>query len=148
MAERAYKYRIYPNKKQQELIRKTFGCTRYVYNHYLDKQKTDKTNYTYVKCVKDLTQLKKEVEWLKEVDSVGLQTSLKDLDVAYKNFFSGRSGYPKFKSRKNRHQSYRTSFTNNNIAFMDKHIKLPKLGLVKVRDKQVPQGRILNATIS
>lgn len=148
MAERAYKYRIYPNKKQQELIRKTFGCTRYVYNHYLDKRKTDKTNYTYVKCCKDLTQLKKEVEWLKEVDSVGLQTSLKDLDVAYKNFFGGRSGYPKFKSRKNRHQSYRTSFSHNNIAFMDKHIKLPKLGLVKVRDKQVPQGRILNATIS
>ena len=148
VAERAYKYRIYPNKKQQELIRKTFGCTRYVYNYYLDKRKTDKTNYTYVKCAKDLTQLKKEFEWLKEVDSVGLQTSLKDLDVAYKNFFSGRSGYPKFKSRKNRHQSYRTSFSHNNIAFMDKHIKLPKLGLVKVRDKQVPQGRILNATIS
>lgn len=148
VAERAYKYRIYPNKKQQELIRKTFGCTRYVYNYYLDKRKTDKTNYTYVKCAKDLTQLKREFEWLKEVDSVGLQTSLKDLDVAYKNFFSGRSGYPKFKSRKNRHQSYRTSFANNNIAFMDKHIKLPKLGLVKVRDKQVPQGRILNATIS
>ena len=148
VAERAYKYRIYPNKKQQELIRKTFGCTRYVYNYYLDKRKTDKINYTYVKCAKDLTQLKKELEWLKEVDSVGLQTSLKDLDVAYKNFFSGRSSYPKFKSRKNRHQSYRTSFTNNNIAFMDKHIKLPKLGLVKVRDKQVPQGRILNATIS
>ena len=148
MAEKSYKYRIYPNKKQQELIRKTFGCTRYVYNHYLDKRKTDKTNYTYVKCAKDLTQLKKEFEWLKEVDSVGLQTSLKDLDVAYKNFFSGRSGYPKFKSRKNRHQSYRTSFSHNNIAFIDKHIKLPKLGLVKVRDKQVPQGRILNATIS
>lgn len=148
VAERAYKYRIYPNKKQQELIRKTFGCTRYVYNYYLDKRKTDKTNYTYVKCAKDLTQLKKELEWLKEVDSVGLQTFLKDLDVAYKNFFSGHSGYPKFKSRKNRHQSYRTSFTNNNIVFMDKHIKLPKLGLVKVRDKQVPQGRILNATIS
>ena len=152
MAEKSYKYRIYPNKKQQEIIRKTFGCTRYVYNYYLDKRKklyeTDKTTYTYVKCAKDLTQLKKEFEWLKEVDSVGLQTSLKDLDVAYKNFFSGSAGYPKFKSRKNRHQSYRTSFTNNNITFMDRHIKLPKLGLVKVRDKQVPQGRILNATIS
>ena len=152
MAEKSYKYRIYPNKKQQELIRKTFGCTRYVYNYYLDKRKklyeTDKTTYTYVKCAKDLTQLKKEFEWLKEVDSVGLQTSLKDLDVAYKNFFSGSAGYPKFKSRENRHQSYRTSFTNNNITFMDRHIKLPKLGLVKVRDKQVPQGRILNATIS
>ena len=66
MAEKSYKYRIYPNKKQQELIRKTFGCTRYVYNYYLDKRKklyeTDKTTYTYVKCAKDLTQLKKEFE--------------------------------------------------------------------------------------
>ena len=72
VAEKSYKYRIYPNKKQQELIRKTFGCTRYVYNYYLHKRKklyeADKTNYTYVKCANDLTQLKKEFEWLKEVD--------------------------------------------------------------------------------
>ena len=151
MAERAYKYRIYPNKKQQELIQKTFGCTRFVYNYYLNKRKemyeNDKTIFTYNMCSKDLTSLKKELIWLKEPDKDSLQKSLKDLDMAYQKFFNG-AGYPKFKSKKDRYKSYRTSCTNNNIRFENKHIRLPKLGLVKVRDKQIPQGRILNATIS
>ena len=152
MAEKAFRYRIYPNKKQQELIQKTFGCTRFVYNYYLNKRKemyeNDKTTFTYNMCSKDLTNLKKELEWLKEPDKDSLQKALKDLDVAYQKFFKEHTGYPKFKSKKNRYKSYRTSCTNNNIRFENKHIKLPKLGLVKVRDKQIPQGRILNATIS
>ena len=152
MAEKAYKYRIYPNKKQQELIQKTFGCTRFVYNYYLNKRKemyeNDKTTFTYNMCSKDLTALKKELEWLKEPDKDSLQKALKDLDVAYQKFFKEHTGYPKFKSKKNRYKSYRTSCTNNNIRFENKHIRLPKIGLVKVRDKQMPQGRILNATIS
>ena len=152
MAEKAFKYRIYPNKKQQELIQKTFGCTRFVYNYYLNKRKemyeNDKTTFTYNMCSKDLTNLKKDLEWLKEVDSVGLQSSLKDLDYAYQKFFKEHTGYPKFKSKKNRYKSYKTKNTNNCLDFINKHIKLPKLGLVKVRDKQIPQGRILNATIS
>ena len=152
MAEKAFKYRIYPNKKQQELIQKTFGCTRFVYNYYLNKRKemyeNDRTTFTYNMCSKDLTSLKKDLEWLKEVDSVGLQSSLKDLDYAYQKFFKEHTGYPKFKSKKNRYKSYKTKNTNNCLDFINKHIKLPKLGLVKVRDKQIPQGRILNATIS
>ena len=152
MAEKAYKYRIYPNKKQQELIQKTFGCARFVYNYYLNKRKdkyeNDKITFTFNMCSKDLTNLKKELEWLKEPDKCSLQNALKDLDQAYQKFFKEHTGYPKFKSKKNRHKSYRTSYTNGNIAFINKHIKLPKLGLVKVRDKQIPQGRILNATIS
>ena len=152
MAEKAYKYRVYPNKKQQELIQKTFGCTRFVYNYYLNKRKemyeNDKTTFTYNMCSKDLTNLKKEFEWLKEPDKYSLQNALKDLDVSYQKLFKEHTGYPKFKSKKNRYKSYRTSYTNNNIRFENKHIKLPKLGLVKVRDKQIPQGRILNATIS
>ena len=156
MAEKAYKYRIYPNKKQQELIQKTFGCTRFVYNYYLNKRKemyeNDKTTFTYNMCSKDLTNLKKEFEWLKEPDKDSLQKALKDLDIAYQKLFKEHTGYPKFKSKKNRYKSYRTSYTKTtaggNIMFLDKHIKLPKLGLVKVRDKQIPQGRILNATIS
>lgn len=152
MAEKAYKYRIYPNKKQQELIHKTFGCTRFVYNYYLDKRKemykNDKTTFTFNMCSKDLTKLKKELEWLKEPDKDSLQKSLKDLDMAYQKYFKEHTGYPKFKSKKNRYKSYRTSCTNNNIRFTNKRIKLPKLGFVKTRDKRVPYGRILNATIS
>ena len=150
--EKAFKYRIYPNKKQQELIQKTFGCCRFVYNYYLNKRKelyeNDKTTFTYNMCSKDLTKLKKELEWLKEPDKDSLQKTLKDLDIAYQKFFKEYAGYPKFKSKKNRYKSYRTSCTNNNISFQNKHIKLPKLGLVKIRDRQIPQGRILNATIS
>ena len=70
------------------------------------------------------------------------------MDKAYKKFFKEHTGYPKFKSKKDRYKSYRTSCSNNTIRFENKHIKLPKLGLVKIRDKQIPQGRILNATVS
>lgn len=108
----------------------------------------DKTTFTYNMCSKDLTELKKEFEWLKEPDKDSLQKSLRNLDDAYQRFFNGIADYPKFKSKKNRYKSYRTSCTNNNIRFENKHIKLPKLGYVKTRDKQIPQGRILNATIS
>jgi len=118
----------------------------------LDKRKTayekDKSSLTYNMCCKDLTSLKREFEWLREPDKDSLQKALKDLDSAYQKFFKEHTGYPKFKSKKNRYRSYRTSCTNNNIAFHGKYIKLPKLGLVKIRGSIVPQGRILNATIS
>ena len=125
---------------------------RYIYNYFLDlKQKlyeTEKKSMSFNKCSKELTILKQKKEWLKEVDKYSLQNSLRDLDRAYKNFFSG-NGYPKFKSKKDNRKSYRTSYTNNNIDFLDKWIKVPKLGKLKIRDKNFkPQGRILNATIS
>nr|DAE25352.1 MAG TPA: endonuclease [Siphoviridae sp. ct6d71] len=150
--EKAYKFRIYPNKKQKEILAKTFGCCRFVYNHYLANKialyKTSNTTLTYNQCCSDLTQLKKKLIWLKEVDKFSLQNSLKDLDNAYQKFFKEHTGFPKFKSKKTHKYSYRTSFTNNNIEFCNKHIKLPKLKMVKIRDKRIPQGRILNATIS
>ncbi|WP_334309902.1 IS200/IS605 family element RNA-guided endonuclease TnpB [Clostridioides difficile] len=150
--KKAYKFRMYPNKKQQELINKTFGCCRFVYNKYLAKRidvyKNDKETFTYKQCSSDLTNLKKELKWLKEPDKFSLQNALKDLDNAYKKFFKEKAGFPKFKSKKINRFSYKTNFTNGNIMYCGQHIKLPKLGMVKVRDKQVPKGRILNATIS
>ena len=156
--EKAYKFRIYPNKNQEILIQKTFGSCRFVYNHYLAKRiemyKTDKTTISCNQCSKDMTSLKKELEWLKEPDSTALQSSLKDLDQAYKNFFrrvkqgTNKVGFPHFKSKKDNRKSYRTKFTNNNIKVLDKQIKLPKLGLVKCKVSKQIQGRILNATIS
>lgn len=89
--EKAFKYRIYPNREQRILLAKTFGCTRFVYNHYLAKRKDayekDGITLSYSACAKDLVSLKKEYEWLKEVDSVALQSSVKNLDTAYINFF-------------------------------------------------------------
>lgn len=150
--ERAYKFRIYPNKAQKLLLAKTFGCVRFVYNHYLAKRieayKTEGKTLTFYDCCKDLTSLKQELEWLREPDKCALQNALKDLDSAYKKFFKEHSGFPKFKSKKTHDFSYRSSCDKRKIQFCDKYIKLPKLGMVKIRGKQIPQGRILNATIS
>ena len=155
--EVAYKFRIYPNKLQEEQIQKTFGCCRYVYNHYLALRKAryevDKTTMNYYECNKDLTLLKKENEWLKEADATALQQSLRNLDAAFQNFFrrvrnKEKPGYPKFKSKKNKHKSYTTSFTHNNIKVLNNKIQLPKLGLIKCKITRQVKGRILSATIS
>ncbi|WP_373262018.1 IS200/IS605 family element RNA-guided endonuclease TnpB [Hungatella hathewayi] len=153
--ERAYKYRIYPNKSQKQILARTFGCVRFVYNHYLDKRikayKEDKTTLGYTKCSADLTNLKKQpgYEWLNDVDSTALQSSLKNLDTAFKNFFEQpKVGFPKFKSKKKHRHSYTAKYTNGNIKYLGNYIKLPKLGNVKTRNKLVPEGRIVNVTVS
>ena len=151
--EKVYKFRIYPNKEQKILLAKTFGSVRFVYNYYLDlrqkKWKEEQTTFNFYDCCKDLTKLKQEKEWLKEVDKFALQNSLKDLEFAYKMFFKKNNGYPKFKSRHNYDYSYRTQFCNKNIEFLGNCIKLPKLKKVKIKDKTTKiQGRILNVTIT
>ena len=178
--EKAYKFRIYPNREQQNLIQQTFGCVRFVYNHYLAKQmdlySDEGKHMSYSQTSKDLTSLKKELEWLTVPDKWALQNVLRDLDQAYQNYFSkmkktnyvryskdllehleriGKKptlylsdGHPKFKKKKDNYKSYKTTYTNGSIDVMNKHIKLPKLGWIRYRDKCVPQGRILNATIS
>lgn len=153
--EKSYKYRIYPNKTQKQILTQTFGCVRFVYNHYLDKRiktyEKDETTLGYTKCSSDLTNLKKQpgYEWLNDVDSTALQSSLKNLDTAFKNFFEQpKSGFPKFKSKKMHRHSYTTKYTNGNIKYSGKYIKLPKLDNVKTRNKLVPDGRVVSATIS
>ena len=152
--EYSYKFRIYPNREQQMLIQKTFGCARYVYNHFLAQRiseyKTTGKAPTRFQQDKALTVLKQEIDWLREPDKCALQNSLKDLDTAYKNFFrsvksGGKVGFPKFKSKRDRHKSYKT---NSNIAVFDKHVRLPKLGLMKCRVSKEVRGRILSATVS
>lgn len=156
--EKAYKFRIYPNKNQEILIQKTFGSCRFVYNHYLAKRiemyKTDKTTINYNQCSNDLKNLKLNYSWLKEIDSIAIQSSLKDLDQAYKNFFrrvkqgDKKAGFPLFKSKKDNRKSYKTKYTNGNIKVLEKQIKLPKLGLVKCKVSKQIEGRVLNVTIS
>jgi len=154
--ETTYCYRIYPNKKQIELIQKTFGCCRFVYNYFLNRRinayQENNETIGYYQCCKELTILKQEYEWLKEPDKCALQNSLKFLDWAYQNYWKLHYGFPKFKSKKNNYKSYRTQFMNTttggNIKVLHKYIQLPKLGYVKTLDKRLPKGRILNATIS
>lgn len=145
---RAYKFRLYPNKDQAALINKTIGCSRFVFNHFLEKRKDayeqEKKTLNYHECSAMLTQLKKEIEWLKEVDSTALQSALKDLDSSYKKFFKEKKGYPKFKSKKNSKQSYTCKM---NIKVEGNRIKLPKLGWVAFAKSREVEGRILSATI-
>ena len=152
--EYSYKFRIYPNIEQQTLIQKTFGCARFVYNHFLAQRiaeyKTTGKSLTRFQQDKSLTALKQEIDWLREPDKCALQNALKDLDTAYKNFFrsvksGGKTGFPRFKSKRNRRKSYKT---NSNIAIFNSYVRLPKLGLVKCRVSKEVKGRILSATVS
>lgn len=157
---KGYKYRIYPTVEQKELINKTFGCSRFIYNHFLamkiELYKIDQKSISYSRCSKLLTELKKEKQWLKEVDKFALQNSIRALDTAYRNFFrehkkdNTNQGYPKFKSKKNNYKSYRTNFTNNNIEvdFEKNQIKLPKLKWIKCKLHRKFTGKILSSTIS
>ena len=152
---KAYKYRIYPNNEQKIQIAKTFGCCRFVYNQTLayrkevyEKEKktvskTDCNNY----CNR---QLKKEYEWLKEVDKFALTNAIYNMDAAYQKFFKEHAGYPKLKSKHDNHKSYTTNFTNGNIAvdFEENRVKLPKLKNVKAKLHRNFSGQIKSATIS
>ena len=144
-----YKFRIYPNETQKQLIEKTFGCCRFVYNYFLDKRikmyEKSKETLNFYSCCKQLTSLKKELPWLMEVDSTSLQSSLKDLDTAYQNFWKLHNGYPKFKSKKNCKNTFKMKM---NIKIIhSKYIQLPKLKSVKCKISKEIEGRILSATI-
>lgn len=151
LVNKAYKFRIYPNKKQEILIAKTIGCSRFVFNHFLERwnnaYKETGKGLTYNACSSQLTQLKKELVWLKEVDSIAMQSSLKNLADSFTRFFKKQNQAPQFKSKKNKVQSYTTKHTNGNIAIVENRIKLPKLGLVRFAKSREVEGRILNTTV-
>ena len=121
MIYKAYKYRIYPNKEQEELIRKTFGCVRFVYNHFLEERitayKENGESRTYFQQSKMLTALKREYPWLQEPDKNALQKALRDLNKAYQDFFRRvknyeTPGFPRFKSKKNDRKNPDTPYSN------------------------------------
>lgn len=156
--DKSYRFRLYPTKEQEALIQKTFGCCRFVYNHYLamriEAYKERGETLNYVACSNNMTSLKGELLWLREADATALQSSLRDLDTAFQNFFRGikkgkHVGYPQFKSKRNRRKSYKSKCTGINIRVIDdKNIKLPKLGSVRCAISKQVQGRILSATVS
>lgn len=101
----------------------------------------------YNSCAKELPPLKAQYHWLKEVDSISLQSTVKNLSEAYNRFFKKQNKKPRFKSKKKPVQSYTTKFTNGNIKVFDRNLKLPKLGLVKYANSRAVEGRIMSATI-
>lgn len=175
--EKGYRFRAYPNKAQENLIKMTFGCKRFIWNHFLDMQmkrsEAGEKLLTYNQCSKKLTELKCEKEWLREPDKDALQRALKDLSKDFARYREkqkekkyapkklehlkrigkeptayDRYGHPKFKAKKDRQQSYSTGST---IKFQGRKIQLPKLGKIRIKDSKKYReikGRIYNATVS
>ena len=147
---KAFKFRIYPNKEQQILMAKTFGCVRFIYNRML----TDRIEHyeeTGESLANTPAQYKNEFEWLKEVDSLALANAQLNLNKAYKNFFRDKAiGFPNFKSKKSNHRSYTTNLVNGNIKLEGPYIKLPKLKNVKIKKhREVPDDyKLKSVTIS
>lgn len=143
---KAMKLRLYPNKTQTEYFFKNIGCCRFVYNHYLDKRKTlyeeKGEKFSRNDCTKDLTTLKKELEFLKEADATALCWSINYLDTAFKNFFRTPTvGYPKFKSKYGSNQS----FTVANVKVENNAVILPKIGRVKAHGQREFENAIYKA---
>ena len=150
MANKAYKFRLYPNKEQEILICKTFGCVRFIYNRMLS-DKIEYYNETKQRLNNTPAQYKAEFEWLKEVDSLALANAQINLQTAYRNFFrSPKTGFPKFKSKKRSKLTYTTNNQKGTVSIIDGKIKLPKVGLVKMKQHRlIPSDqKIKSATIS
>ena len=148
---KTYKFKIYPTAEQEVLLAKHFGCTRFVYNHFLNERKEqyqiDKKSDNYYKQAATLTKLKKEEEtrWLKEVNSQTLQFALRSLDTAFLNFFRGNAQFPKFKSRKNKN-----TFTIPQFGVIEEgKINIPKFKSgIKVKLHREVKGKIGKMSIT
>lgn len=152
---KSHKFRLYPNKEQETLIQKTFGCVRFVYNQCLaykiDKYKNENISLSKFDVINYKNQvLKTEYLWLKEVDKWALDNAVMNLDSAYQKFFKEHGGFPKFKSKRVSKKSYKTNYNNGNIQIDldNRKIKLPKLKWVKARGIPNFTGKIKSATIS
>ena len=142
------KVRLYPNDEQKNILLKTFGSTRFVYNQMLSKKinayKEDESSISTFDLIKELPIMKKgDFEWLKEVDSTSLQQSIKNMDKAYKGFFNG-GGFPKFKSRHHSRQSYQTT----TAKLKEDKLYLAKIGLIEMRGFRKFDGRLKTVTVS
>ena len=154
---KSYRFRLYPNQYQKQMIEKTFGCRRFVYNYFLAKSIEDykqiKKSNSYNQNSKVLTALKKELGWLSEIDSWATQNALRDLDTAYQNFFrrvkqGQKPGFPKFKKKVGK-QSYKTTNPDNRpLPIKDNTVRLPKIGWVRFKQDREILGRWLSITIS
>ena len=150
MINKAYKYRIYPNKVQQELLEKHFGCVRFCFNRGLDKKikayQQDKKRLSCFDLINELAKLKKEkeFEWLNEVNSQSLQMALRNLDNAFTNFFRKQNKFPNFKSKKHNINSFQIP---QHLKLSDK-LDIPKIKGIKIIQHRKLEGKIKTATVS
>lgn len=150
---KSYKFRLLPKEGQIPMIEKHFGCSRFVYNYFLDlkikEYKDSQKSLSRFDCQKLLTKLKSQNDfnWLNEVNSQSLQSSLKNLDTSYQTFFKKRSKFPRFKSKKSKNSFHVPQFVDviDNELRIPKFVKTNKLQFIKHRPIK---GKICSATIS
>jgi putative transposase len=152
MIRKAFKYRIYPSKSQEQQLAQFFGCSRYVYNWALGKKKeaweVEKKSISIFDISNELTQLKKqeETKWLKDAHAQMLQASLQNLDKAYKNFFSKQNRFPRFKKKGNFDSCQFPQFCK--VNFEESKVYIPKTGWVKAKIDREFEGKIKTVTVS
>ncbi|MFA7287411.1 MAG: IS200/IS605 family element RNA-guided endonuclease TnpB [Melioribacteraceae bacterium] len=147
---KSFKYRIYPNKSQEEMFNKHFGCARFIYNWGLNRKvkeyEVSKKTLSFFDLTKETTSLKSENIWLKEVNSQSLQMSLRNLDNAFTRFFREKKGFPKFKSKRN-NQSFQCPQACS-INFETNKLNIPKIKNIKIKIDRSFEGKIKTVTIS
>jgi len=149
---KAYKFRIYPTKKQEEIIKVHFGACRFVYNWALEQKiktyEQTKESISRFDLQRILVhEVKHSNEWLKEANSQALLASLVNVESAFTKFFREKAGFPKFKSKKNPVQSYQMP-QHYSVDFEKQIIKIPKIGEVKTILHRRFEGKLKTATIS
>ena len=145
---KAFKYRLYPNREQQQKLAVQFGHARYIYNWGLAQSQDGYPGYN--RLTKQLPKLKasEDTSWLKEAHSQVLQQALKNLDRAFQNFFEKRGGYPRFKSKRARQSVRYPQPKSNWIGPDERHIYLPKVGRVRLIMHRPLEGVMKNVTVS
>lgn len=143
---KAFRFRLYPNKEQIEYFSRTFGCVRFIYNKMLN-DKIEHYKATKLALKNTPAMYKDEFPWLRDVDSLALANAQMNLQTAFKNFYKDvKVGYPKFKSKKFDKDSYTTNNQGGNIYIDNKHIKLPKIGFVKIKQhRQLPENSTIKS---
>ena len=148
MIRKAYKYRIYPSNEQKIFFAKCFGCVRFFYNKSLSDMNEIYKNTGKFKNITPASY-KEGYSFLKEVDSLALSNAQLNRNTAFKAFFSHKSGFPKFKSKRN-DQSYTTNMVNGNIKFSsnNRYISIPKCPRIRIKKHRDFIGTIKSITVS
>lgn len=152
----SYRYRLCPTATQDEALRRWAGCARAIYNAGLEQRQVAYRDFGVslgynAQGARELTEAKRALPWLAEPHSDVLQQALRDLDRAYRNFFRGRAGYPRFK-RRGHHDAFRIqnggSIRVRRLNRRWGEVNVPKLGAVRFRWSRKPAGEIRHLTIS
>lgn len=155
---RGFKFRLYPSPEQEAELLKTIGVCRLVYNLALEQRRDHWRRFqaatgsaiSFASQSRELTELRAQCHWIAEVERATVEQSLRDLDMAFRRFFAGLSGYPRFR-RRGSSDSFRFKGCDTRVVTLNRHwakVRVPKVGFVAFRSCRALLGNIRNATIS